>query len=164
MADLARAWNETVNLEVLRDDHTISIEHARGQHRLGLVGDFPGPLPAHCTSTGKVLLAYAGRSYVEANIPASLTRYTQKTIATRAELLDELEQVKRRGFATSMGEYEESLHAVGAPIRQMTGEVVAAVSISGPVSRMGEEMMGQMVKDLLEAVSAISARLGYRER
>jgi IclR family pca regulon transcriptional regulator len=121
-------------------------------------------LPAHSTSTGKVLLAYAGPQYVLDYLDEMLPRYTSQTITTREALLTELEQVRQQGYARSWGEHEAYVRALGAPIRDRTGTVVAAMSISGLATRIDEKTAEEMVQALKRACAGISAGLGYMDR
>jgi IclR family KDG regulon transcriptional repressor len=161
MDQLAERWKETVDLDVLRGAHIVIVEQIPGRHVLNTGGAWATRLPAHCTSTGKVLLAYAGREYVEKHLPAELERYTPHTVTTREALLEELAQVREQGYARSWGERDEFVNAVGVPIRGLTGEVVAAMSISGLSARFDERTAMEMVDALKQAAKEISAHLGY---
>jgi len=158
---LAERWKETIDLDVLSGTHIITIEQIPGQHILNTGGTFAARLPAHCTSTGKVLLAYAGPEYILEHFPDELPKLTRDTITSRSALLQELEQICRQGYARSWGEHEEYVHALGVPIRDLTGKVVAALSISGLATRIGEDTAEEMVKHLKSAATKISAGLGY---
>jgi DNA-binding IclR family transcriptional regulator len=161
MTDLATRWHETVDLDVLRGAYIIIIEQIPGRHVLSTGGTFAARLPAHCTSTGKVLLAHAGPNYVEANLPAELTPFTPDTIRTRTALLEELEQIRRQGYARAWGEHEGFVRAVAVPVRGRTGEVTAAMSISGPSSRIDESVAAEMIALLKSHSAEISSRLGF---
>lgn len=158
---LAERWNETTDLDVLSGTHIIIIEQIPGQHILNTGGMLAARLPAHCTSTGKVLLAYAGPEYVLEHFPEELPKLTRDTITSRSVLLQELEQIRRQGYARSWGEHEEYVHALGVPIRDHTGKVVAAMSISGLAVRIDENTAEEMIKHLKSAATEISAGLGY---
>ena len=121
-------------------------------------------LPAHCTSTGKVLLAYAERDYVLEHLAAELPRYTPYTITSRDALLDELAQVRLQGYARAWGEHEDYVHALGVPIRGRAGEVIAAMSISGLAVRIEGEIVAEMIQALKQAAVEIAAGLGYVDR
>jgi len=161
MDQLAERWKETVDLDVLRGAYIIIVEQIPGQHVLNTGGAWATRLPAHCTSTGKVLLAYAGPEYVEKHLPAELERYSPHTITTREALLEELAKIREQGYARSWGERDEFVNALGVPIRGLTGEVIAAMSISGLSARIDECTAMEMTKALKQAAKEISARLGY---
>lgn len=160
MHELSDRWKETVNLDVLRGADILIIEEIPGQHLLGTGGNWAKRMPAHCTSTGKILLAYAGREYIEGNLPEQLQVFTSATITSREALLEHLEQVRRQGYARSLGEHSEFMHAIAVPIWDHTGTVVAAMSISGLAARM-EQTAQQMIDALQLAAKEISAKMGY---
>ena len=129
---LAGVTGETANLAIASGESVESLDQADGQYLLGTRNWVGSRLPMHCSALGKILMAFEA-----APIPAGrLERRTPNTIATRVDLLAELAQVKRRGFAVIRDELEEGLTAVAAPIRDAEGHVVAAVSITGPSSRL----------------------------
>jgi IclR family transcriptional regulator, KDG regulon repressor len=161
MNSLAERWKETIDLDILSGTHIIIIEQIPGQHILSTGGTLAARLPVYCTSTGKILLAYAGTDYVLEHLPEELPKLTPDTISSRSALLHELEKVRQQGYARSWGEYEEYVHALGVPIRDLTGKVVAAMSISGLAVRIDENKAEEMIKDLKSAAAEISAGLGY---
>lgn len=164
MSHLAARWHETVDLDVLRGEHVIIIEQIAGQHLLNTGGMLAARLPTHCTSTGKVLLAFAGPDYVIEHLPEELPKHSPLTITSRALLLQDLDQVRRQGYARVRGEYEEYVTALGVPIRDHTASVVAAMSISGLSVRIDEETADQMILALKQTAAEIATSLGYVER
>lgn len=163
MHQLADRWKETVDLDLLRGAEILIIEEIPGQHLLGTGGNWAKRMPAHCTSTGKIFLAYAGREYVEEHLPEVLQAYTAATITSRQALIGQLEKVRQQGYARSWGEHSEFMHAIGVPIHDHTGSVVAAMSISGLAARMDESTAKEMIPALLVASREISTRMGYVE-
>lgn len=129
---LATVTGETANLAIAAGDQVESLDQADGQYLLGTRNWVGSRIPMHCSALGKVLLAFEAAPIP----PGRLERRTPSTIATRADLLTELANVRRRGFAIIRDELEEGLTAVAAPIRDHDGHVVAAVSITGPSSRL----------------------------
>jgi DNA-binding IclR family transcriptional regulator len=98
-------------------------------------------------SGAKVLLAWAD--------PA-----TQRTLLPESTVTDRsLVDIRRRGWAQSAGEREPGVASVSAPVRDATGDVVAAISVSGPIDRMGRRPGARWAADLLAAADAIHARL-----
>ena len=99
----------------------------------------------HATSNGKVLLSALERSEVARQVPA-LRAYTANTITTLDGLMRELEEVRQRGFAIAIDELEIGLTAVAAPVRNIHGEVMASLSISGPTFRLDARRVPQMTE------------------
>ena len=75
-------------------------------------------------------------------------------------LLEELARIRRRGYATAIGEYELGLNAVAAPVHDARGHVIAAVDIWGPAFRLTPRRVPELAAQAREAASAISVRLG----
>lgn len=129
---IASITGETANLAITAADAVELLDQVDGQYLLGTKNWVGSSVPLHCSALGKVLLAFG----VAEIPPGRLERRTPKTIATRAELVSELEQVRRRGFAVIRDELEEGLTAIAAPVRDDAGRVVAAISITGPTTRI----------------------------
>jgi IclR family acetate operon transcriptional repressor len=111
----------------------------------------------HATAVGKVFLAYGGE------LPAGrLPAYTARTITDRAALESEISRISEHGFAQAIGEREEDLNAIAAPIHAGRGELVAILGVQGPAARFGPEEMRQAVPELIERAAAISSALGHR--
>jgi DNA-binding IclR family transcriptional regulator len=106
-------------------------------------------LPMTAGSGAKVLMAWAD--------PA-----TQRTLLPESSFTDRsLVDIRRRGWAQSAGEREPGVASVSAPVRDAAGDVVAAISVSGPIDRMGRRPGARWAADLLAAADAIHARLRH---
>lgn len=158
---LALDLGETVNVAILTEDRAVNISQARGPAAIS-VHNWVGQItPLHATSSGKVLLAFAARGDLADLLGRDLPRFTARTITDLDALVAELEDVRRRGFAMTVAEYEESLNAVAVPIRNHAGDVVAAISVAGPSYRLTPGAMDAAVPRLLAAASDLSRRLGF---
>jgi DNA-binding IclR family transcriptional regulator len=115
----------------------------------------------HATSSGKVLLAHAPEQVRDALLARPLERFTGATVTSPAALREHLEQVLQRGWGSTAEEYETGLNAVAAPVRDATGDVVAAVSVSGPAFRMPAESFPEVAPRVVAAADALSRRLGH---
>ncbi|MBE0409833.1 MAG: IclR family transcriptional regulator [Anaerolineales bacterium] len=156
---------ETVHLAILDDVEVVYLEKLPGLHAIGLMGSrVGGRSPAHCTGVGKILLAHQGPEVVQRYIEKKgLKKYTKTTLTSEDEFLNHLEMVRKKGYALDNGEHEEEVRCVAAPLFDMNGDVVAAISISGPAARMDPIASNQYLIEKAKAASiAISAKLGYR--
>lgn len=104
-------------------------------------------LPMTAGSGAKVLLAFSDAATQQAVLPEA--KFTDRALA----------EVRRRGWAQSAAERESGVASVSAPVRDARGEVVAAVSVSGPIDRMGRRPGERWATDLLAAADALTARL-----
>ena len=158
---LADTVGETVNLAVLDAGRAVNVTEANGGAGIALRTFVGQSCPAHATSSGKVLLAGLSESRLAIAVDGVLERFTDATIVTGAALRDELETVRAQGWAAARDELEDGLTAVAAPVRDHTGDVVAALSISGPSFRMGGDRIPDLSRQAITAADAVSARLGH---
>jgi IclR family KDG regulon transcriptional repressor len=119
--------------------------------------------PIHCTAVGKVLLAYQSDERIENFLSPGLKAYTQNTILSKDKLLEELRKIRRQGYALDNEELEISLFCIASPLRNHLGEVIAAVSISGPKVRLGKGRTKELIQVMVKTGNEISAALGYSE-
>jgi len=154
---LADASGETINLAV---PGQVGVEHVAqvdSRHFLG-TGQWLGrTVDYHCTAVGKVFMAF-GRSPVPTD---PLTKYAPATITDPQRLMAELETVRRTGIATAIDELEPGLAAMAAPVRGAHGDVIAALSITGPTLRMTARRIAELQPVLTSEANSLSNRLGY---
>ncbi|MDN5348250.1 MAG: IclR family transcriptional regulator, regulon repressor [Clostridia bacterium] len=155
---------ETVHLVVLDKGEVLYIDKRECRDAtLRIVSQVGMRLPAHCTGVGKVLLAHLPASEVKQIISQKgLPRFTKNTITDPKKLEEELAKIREQGYAIDNEEIMPSLRCVAAPIRDHTGKVIAAISVSGPVSRLSGEKFGRAIKSVTETALTISRDLGYR--
>jgi DNA-binding IclR family transcriptional regulator len=161
-AELAAAVGETVNVAVLQEHWAVNVDQARGPSTVATHNWIGKLTPLHCTSSGKVLLAAVGATRRAALLDASgMLRFTPRTVVDRDRLDAEIAVADQRGYAVAVEEYEVGLNAVAAPVHDRSGEVVAAVSVSGPSYRLDELRLETLVAPLLAGTREISRRLGW---
>ena len=117
--------------------------------------------PLHATASGKMLLACTDAMTRKAVLVSDLHRYTSHTVTEPTLLEAELVKVREQGWASTSEELEIGLNAVAAPVYDGTGEVVAAVGVSGPSYRLSAESFPAVAAQLVEGAREISARLGH---
>ena len=161
---LARDTGETATIEILVGDETVVLDEVHGRYLVGGRPDFGMRYPAHTTSTGKLLLAAARFATTDGrrSRATKLVKRTPKTITDPAELERELAKVWRQGFATAVDEIEEGYAAIGAPVQNVGGRVIAAVSVGGAKVRFSRTRMVELTTRVREAADRISRRLGYQ--
>jgi DNA-binding IclR family transcriptional regulator len=164
MEDLSELSAETVNLGVLSGDSVVNIDQITGGSAIVSVNWVGRRTPLHCTSSGKVLLAFMSDRDRERILSRRLERHTARTITDAGALRKQLREVRANGHARTVGELEEGLNAVAAPVRHTSGEVVAALSVSGPAFRMRAVDLPRVAKLTADAAAAISRRLGFVDR
>ncbi|UYQ66264.1 IclR family transcriptional regulator [Streptomyces peucetius] len=159
---LAEEIGETVNIAVLQEHYAVNLDQVRGPGAVGTYNWVGQLTPPHATSSGKILLAHLSakeRAAVAAG--SGMQKLTPHTITAKTKLEKALAEARERGYAVSLEEFEIGLHAVAAPIRSRDGEVIAALSASGPEYRFTEERIHELAPVLREGADEISHRMGY---
>lgn len=154
--------DETSNVAILDGDEVVYIARVEGRHILGARLGVGARLPAYCTSMGQVLLADLSDEAVERCLSgATLDPWGPNTLTTLPAVLERLELVRRRGYALNDQELAAGHRAVGAPVRDYSGRVVAAVNVSVAAARVSrQEITSRIVPRLLRAAEEMSADLG----
>ena len=152
---LAQQTGETINLAVPGPAGVEHIAQVDSRHFLG-AGQWVGrTVDYHCTANGKVFLAFD-----RAPLPESLPSRTPATITDAARLRAELESVRAHSVATAVDELEPGLAAVAVPVHGAHGDVIAAISVTGPTLRMSPERIAEMRAPLIDEARQLAARLG----
>ena len=167
LAKLLEEAEETVHLAV-RDGFEVVHLDGRAPRREITTGVRTGRrAPLHCTALGKVLLGCSperlwGR-YEEAVVTrGKLPQRTSRTIDNRDKFFEHLHSVASHGYALDLGEFEDGLGCVAAPVHSEDGEVVAALSVSAPLFRCGQDgIAGTLRRKVVAAAEELSAAMGY---
>jgi IclR family transcriptional regulator, acetate operon repressor len=168
---LGEATGETINLGVASRGMVEQIAQVDSTYLIGGTNWVGLSVPLHCAALGKVLLAYDAAELP----PGRLIRRTGHTITSREALQADLADVRRRGYAVTNEELEPGLVAVAAPVYRDgapaegyggaspgDGTVVAALSVSGPATRLTRARIPAVAARCMAEASALSAVLGYR--
>jgi IclR family acetate operon transcriptional repressor len=123
--------------------------------------DLGQPIPIHEGAPGKLLLALSPEGVRERVLGGALERATERTITAAAELRAELERIRAAGYALSLEERVAGVFGLAVPVRDFTGNAVAALSVSGPSSRLTEERLRALAPEALRAGAELSASLGW---
>lgn len=159
---VAAQTGETTNLAVLNQSQAINVIEAAGSSSVALQTWVGQASPAYATSSGKVLLAELSETELRETLADELERFTESTIVDIEELVDELRSVKRRGWAKAVEELEVGLVAFAAPVRNHNGELVWALSVSGPRYRLDPDDAQEIVSTVTAAAADLSRLFGYR--
>lgn len=154
---------ENVHLGVLEDGEVIYLYRAQGPHSLA-VNSRPGMrAPAHCTSMGKVIMAFLSSTEVAAIATKhGLPAWTPNTITDLATLQENLGEIQRDGYAVDAEEHHIGSQCIAAPIFDIHRHVVAALSVSVPSVRMGGPRRSQIVHFVTDYARMVSQQLGWQ--
>src|SRR5690606_26754331 len=147
---------ETVNLAVPIGGAVEQVAQVDSRYLLGATNWVGLRVPLHCSALGKVFVAYGA-----AELPRGpLERRTQHTILDRARLAAQFAESRRTGYGVAVEELEPGLIAVAAPVRGRGGQVIAALSVSGPSIRITPDRIAEIGELLVSEAEAFSASLG----
>lgn len=156
MQQLVDRFHEICTLSVFDRGRMLYVEVVYSEHSLTIAARVGRHLPVHCTASGKVMMAFLPSEVTEAILGGPLTAYTEKTITSPERLREELRIVRKRGYAVTDEEFEMGIRAISAPIRDIDGKVVAAMSVPFPTGRLKEERIPEIAQALMEAANAVS--------
>lgn len=162
MHSLLDRFSETVNLAIMDAGQVLYLEILDSPQAMRMSARVGSRDCAHATSLGKAMLAFLPEEEVEQIArTVGFPSRTQRTIATLAELEEELARVRALGYAVDTGENEVTARCVGAPVFDRFGDVAGAISLSGPSHRFSEDQVEAAGKALVEAADRISQRMRY---
>jgi len=170
LADRARPFmqwvcdrvDETTQLAVLDGRHNVYIAKVEGKQHLVLDSEVGRRLEAHATALGKMLLAsLPGEELDQRLAGVRLEKFSAHTLADYPTLKAALAMIKRQDHALDDEEYTLGVHCVAVPVRDHTGQVVAAMSVAFTSVRFTEERRQQALEWLREATAGLSMALGH---
>jgi DNA-binding IclR family transcriptional regulator len=156
LEEVGRHTGETVHLGIARGVDVVHIAQVESTYLLSAPDWNQVDVPPHCSSLGKVLYAFGCLPLP----PEPLARRTDRTVATREDLVRELQAIRRQGYATTVDELETGLTAIAAPVSGRDG-VIAAIGVSGPTARL-EDRLDQVGRLLIDQAGRLAAHLGHK--
>lgn len=164
LQDLHKRMGETVHLVVLDKGEAVFVNKLVTYPTVVKYSYIGKRSPAHCIASGKVLLAFLSQDELEDALKEKgLPRFTETTITNLDELKKQLARIREEGLAYDIGEYEPIVNCVAAPVKNHMGQVIAAISVSGPSSRLDPERLKEVGAEVKAAAKVISEKFGYKE-
>lgn len=162
MEDLVRRLQESVSLILYGENEAFYVQSVESDRSMRARPQRPGAkIPLHCSASGKVYLASLPVNDLKAMVKRlPLERRTPHTITEPARLLKEIDQVRRQGYAVDDQELETGLICVAAPLRDFTGRVLGAVSVSGHCVRIEAFGLDNVIREVRRKAEQISLDLG----
>lgn len=164
MEELGDMLKETVNIAVFAQNSVVVIDRVQSPATLPtniIVGQH---LPAYCTAFGKVFLAAMSPRELDRYLEtAPLKPLTAQTIIRTRDLREELKKILKNGYAIDNRELDDNIRCLSSPIRDESGRVVAALSFSGPTSRVKMVRLKTFIKTVKDISAEISLKLGYKK-
>ena len=151
--------NEATHLAVLSGPDVVYLDRLESPQMMGLFTKVGRRRSAHATSSGKVLLAFGSQADVDDAVAGGLPRLGPRTITTRTRLNQALAEVRKAGYAVGTDEAAPGVVSIAAPIFDRLGTCVAAVSVAGPMIRMGNDRHEQLIRMVVRTAADISRAL-----
>jgi DNA-binding IclR family transcriptional regulator len=161
LAELAQRSGETINFSIWDGAGAVSLEQALGGNAIAHYAPPGSRNPAHCTASGKLLLAYAPPGEIERTLARPLERFTPRTVCDAAKLRAEIATIRSRGYALNAGEFAPDVGAVAAVVRNVEGEVVGAITATVPTYRFEAARRAELTELVRDTAAGLSKRLGY---
>lgn len=165
LENMRSACNETCYVVIFKDGHVVYLDMVETDMTVRVVTRVGSRLPAYCTASGKVHMAFMSEDEIDEILPEEeFKTFTATTIKNRKELRKELKEVAEQGYAVDLEELDLSVNCIAAPIRDYTRRIVGAISISGPTMRLStERITSELVPLVLKSAEELSTRLGYHK-
>jgi IclR family KDG regulon transcriptional repressor len=160
---LCTKLGETVHMGVLEETQAVYVLKKESSFTIRMYSRVGKSIPLYCTAIGKVLLADMNDGEIDSYLSkVQLKPFTPNTIKDPEALKRELKEVRAIGWASDTEEHEMGTLCIGAPIRDYTGKVVAAMSVSWPLFRFNHEEKELIVNSILTECNNLSMLLGWQ--
>ena len=164
MIRLAEQTGETVHLSFLEDTEVVYVDKIESKHHIRAHTRVGARAPAFAVATGKAMLCHMPDSYLERFTP-HFQRYTPTTLTTLEELREDISIARAQGYASVLlGEWREGVAACACAILGRSGELIGAIGMSGPDSRIKRKQLKEFSIHVVDAAHTISVALGYTPR
>lgn len=162
--ELCRSLGETVHMGIPQDDSAVYVLKEESSYTLRMYSRVGKMIPLYCTAIGKIFLSEMSNEELDGYLGRNaLKPYTPKSIRSEEALKEELARIRARGYSIDDEEHEMQVMCIACPIRDYTGKVFAAMSVSWPVFRFDKDNFDECVKKIRSCTNKLSEILGYNE-
>jgi len=156
----SKETHETLHFSVLDGDETVLVQRIKGTQLVSVDFQIGDRSKLHCTSIGKVILAFQDYRFIERIISKGLPKITGNTITDPDEFRKELQRIRSQDYAMDNLEYSNDMRCIAVPVFEGGGYVNSGISISGPDNRFTLEKLEDLKKPMLKASQKLSKKLG----
>ena len=160
LEQLSKDTSESIQLSQLDGKNVVYIDNIKSTYPFQITSHIGLVNPIHCTSSGKVLLAYQKDRLVD-EILVDLDKFTPSTITDPEILKEELIHIKKMGYSYIENQFIQGIVSIAAPIKDYNNEIIAAISLAGPIQRINGEKSKLYINKVIEAAKKISVNMGY---
>jgi IclR family transcriptional regulator, KDG regulon repressor len=160
LQNLVNEVGETAHTAILEGSNVVYLNRVECTHPVQILSQVGRRNPLHCTSSGKVILAYQDDKFIDQYIEKGLPKYTLQTITDPTVFRETLKMIKEQGYATSIEEINVGVSSLAAPVRDFTGNSIYSLTVVGPVHRMNAHDLS-LINSVTCAAKELSKNLGY---
>ena len=161
---LSEVLGETVHMGILEGDQAVYVLKEESSYTLRMYSRIGKSIPLYCTAIGKIFLSEMTpedlQNYLRSH---TLKPYTSRTVGSVDALRQQLELIRQRGWSIDDQEHEDNIMCIASPVRDYTGSVVAAMSVSWPLFRFNQADFEKIVEEITNATDALSAIMGWQK-
>lgn len=162
MLSLAEATSETVLLSILHNNSSVCVEKIDSPHTVKVMAEVGRRLELYAGAPHKMLLAYYSHEELEKVLPEKLETYGPNAPKDKVSLKEQLELIRKRGYAISQEERSSGVGSISAPIRNKDSRVIASLSLAIPLNRFTSDRIPQLLDDVQSHARQISLKIGCR--
>ena len=161
---LSELHRENVNLSILDGTDVVYLEVIESPQRVKLAAVTGQRLPAFSTASGKAILSFLPEEIVQQLLARGIPQYTQRTLTSPGDLLEDFFRARERGFAISEQEFEDGINAIAAPVFNASHEPIASISVAGPAYRLSKERMMEIGPSIVDTAKKIAQEVNLAVR
>ncbi|MGB3067187.1 MAG: IclR family transcriptional regulator [Ottowia sp.] len=161
MDELLALTQETVHLSVLDGHEVVYVHKLDSPNPVRAYTQIGGRARAHCVATGKAMLAFFPPPVLE-RVSQQLEARTPRSITDPQQFLQEMARIRSQGYAVNKGEWNENVCGIASPVSDASGQVVAALGLSGPKERFKPAQIKAFAPLVVSAAARMSRQLGAR--
>ena len=160
LREISARTGETTHYSVLDRDQAVLVQRSKGAQLVAIDFQVGDRAALHCTSIGKLMLAYQGARLVDDVIRQGLVKLARNTITDPERLRSELRKIRAQGYAYDDFEFADDMRCVAVPVFESDNSLAGGISLSGPSSRFTTQKLRELRDCALEAAGRLSRKLG----
>lgn len=161
LEDLSAKTSESIQLGQLDKNSVVYLDYIKSTYPFQITSHIGLVNPIHCTSSGKVLLAFQDEKTIDELLKGELYKYTSFTITNPKILYKELKEIRQQGYCHTKSEFIDGITAIAAPIKDHNKNVIASISLAGPIQRINGKKVSNYIDLVVDAAAQISKNMGY---
>jgi len=160
---LSHETSEALRIAVLEENEVAYIYQKEGSKKEDIGSYVGGRSPLHCTSSGKMLLAFQNEHEMNKMLisVSPLIKYTPSTVTDPSELKEQLKRIRKQDCCVSVGEFTQNMVSISSPIRDSNGQVISALTLIAPTHRMDDSRIKAYTNKVMKTAKEISRQFGF---